>query len=326
MEINLSTLAKHFSDESEAYQLVESLRWPNGPICPHCGVVNRAYLVKASRKTTTGKVSDRRVWGCSACRRQFSVLVGTIFHGSHAPLSKWLLAFYMLTASKNGVAAWEIQRTLAVTQKTAWFMMHRIREAMKLSPAAPLLANTTIVADETYMCGNLRVMHAKQRQGNRQKGIMKAAVVTLIDAEKGEARSRVVPNVTGRTLGQVIRENVDPAGSTLQTDSWKGHLPISPEFAKHIAVDHAKGQYVKDGGGTNKAETTSRSSSAQSTGLTTTFPVSICAATWPSSTSGTRPERSPMQSGSPGSWGRLAGDRSSTVQRPPNRNISSGLR
>jgi transposase-like protein len=95
MEINISILAKHYSDEAAAYQLVEDLRWPNGPICPHCGEVNNAYLMKTQRKTSTGKMSDRRLWKCKGCRKLFSVLVGTVMESSKVPLSKWLLAFYI---------------------------------------------------------------------------------------------------------------------------------------------------------------------------------------------------------------------------------------
>ena len=138
------------------------MRWPNGPIGPHCGEDDNAYLLKATRKTSTGKVSDRRVWKCAECRKQFSVLVGTIFESSHVPLSKWLLAFYMLTASKNGVAAWEIHRTLAVTRKTAWFMIN-VSSAM----IVPLIVSAT---DESFIASRMRCiggsvsnMHAWKR-------------------------------------------------------------------------------------------------------------------------------------------------------------------
>ncbi len=217
----------------------------------------RAYFLKAqsgTRTTSTGKESHRRLWKCAACRRKFSVLVGTIFESSHVPLSKWLLAVYMINSSKNGVAAFEINRTLGVTQKTAWFMMHRIREAMKAGPVVDLFTNTTVAADETYIGGNLRLMHADQRRAKAARGDLKAAVFTLIDTESGEARSRVVPNVTGNTLGAAIKANVDPAGSVLHTDKWKGYIPVGQEFGKHVAVDHSKGEYVKDGAGTNPVE------------------------------------------------------------------------
>src|SRR5262245_41788024 len=132
--LNISVIAKRFSDESAAWEYLEEMRWPNGPECPHCGSVGHAYFIKPKNghgETSTGKVSYRRLWKCAECRKPFSVLVGTIFERSHVPLSKWLMALFMMSASKNGVAAFEIHRTLGVTNKTAWFLMHRIREAMK---------------------------------------------------------------------------------------------------------------------------------------------------------------------------------------------------
>ena len=116
------------------------MRWPNGPICPHCGSVGNSYFIKplnGPRKTSTGKVSYRRLWKCVHCGKPFSVLVGTIFERSQVPLSKWLLAFYMMAANKNGVAAYELHRTLGVTNKTAWFMLHRIRSAMERGKLRP---------------------------------------------------------------------------------------------------------------------------------------------------------------------------------------------
>lgn len=254
MQINLSTLAKHFSDEDAAYGLVESMRWPNGPICPHCGEVDHAYRINTRRKTTTGKVSDRRVWRCYSCRKQFSVLVGTIFHGSHVPLSKWLLACYMLNSSKNGVAAWEIHRTLGVTNKTAWFMMHRIREAMKVTNP-DVFENTTVMVDETYIGGAEKNKHAWQRDPKASgRGTHKTPVLTLIDGRTGEARSRIIPNVTGRTLAYAILSHVDPQGSQLVSDQWAGYGPIGASFAKHVSVDHNRGEYRKEGVSTNVVE------------------------------------------------------------------------
>lgn len=150
--VNISQLAKHFSDEAEAWKLVERIRWPNGPVCPHCGVVDEAYYLapKGGQRTTrTGKVSYRRLWKCAACRKQFSVLVGTIFEDSRVPLSKWLLAVHMMAANKNGVAAYELHRTLGVTHKTAWFMAHRIRYAMARPPLVDKLQGTVEAAKPT---------------------------------------------------------------------------------------------------------------------------------------------------------------------------------
>lgn len=259
MEMNLCSLSRYFHDEAAAWELLESLRWPDGPVCPHCGEVDNAVLLKCrtgQATTSTGKVSYRRTWKCrnKDCRRKFSVLVGSIFEDSKVPVGKWLAAFYMLTADKNGVSAFEIHRTLGVTNKTAWFMMHRIREATKQGPLAEALQGK-FVADESYYGGNPknRHGHVKGSRGSG-RGTEKAAVFSLIDAGRGEVRSRVVANVDGRTLGSAIREVVDPAGSTLYTDMWHGYDPVGVQFKNHVRVDHKAGEYVRDGGGTNLAE------------------------------------------------------------------------
>jgi len=136
-EINLSTLAKQYSDEEEAYKLVERIRWPHGPVCPHCGVIDHAYFLTPKgegRKTRTGSISVRRVWKCADCKKQFSVLKGSIFEDSKIPLSKWLLAFHLLCSNKNGTASFELHRTLKLDRKTAWFLTMRIRHAMAQEP------------------------------------------------------------------------------------------------------------------------------------------------------------------------------------------------
>lgn len=165
MELNLATLARHFSDETAAWGLVESMRWPEGPVCPHCGN-GRAFLLKP-RTTSTGRTSYRRLWKCAGCRKQFSVLVGTIFEGTQVPLSKWLLAMYLATASKNGVAAYELHRTLGVTHKTAWFMAHRIREAMSIAPFSAMMSGV-VVSDATRIGGEPKNRHWDKRVGSKQ--------------------------------------------------------------------------------------------------------------------------------------------------------------
>jgi transposase-like protein len=255
--LNLSTLAKHFSDEAAAYELVERMRWPDGPVCPHCGEVGRAYFLRprnGARLTPTGNVSHRRLWKCAACRRQFSVLVGTIFHDSKVPLSKWLLAVYMMCADKNGVAAFELHRTLGVTHKTAWFMCHRIREAMRSDGLSGLMAGV-VVADETFIGGKERNKHAHRRSPtNMRGGAGKTPVVSLIEKHSGEVRSTVVANVSGATLGAVLRSNVDMPNSILHTDEWGGYRRIGRQFAAHEYVTHASGEYVRGDASTNAAE------------------------------------------------------------------------
>lgn len=146
-DLSLGSIAKRFSDEGEAYLFLESVRWPDGEVCPHCGSIGHAYFLApkdGARKTRIGKASPRRVWKCGDCRKQFSVLVGTIFEGCHIPLFKWLLAFHMLTSAKNGVAAVELHRTLKISVESAWFMAQRIRYALDGESSAVELQESAI--------------------------------------------------------------------------------------------------------------------------------------------------------------------------------------
>jgi transposase-like protein len=199
--INLSTIAKHFSDEAEAYRLIESIRWPDGPVCPHCGTVDHAYVLeprKGQRTTRKGTISHRRIWKCGACRKQFSVLVGTIFEDSKVPLSKWLLTIHLLCAGKNGVSAHELHRQLGVTYRTAWFMAHRVRYAMERPAMGGKLAGI-IEADETYIGGKAKNMHRSKRES--AGALAKVPVVTLVERD-GEARSKVMDRVTSETIAR----------------------------------------------------------------------------------------------------------------------------
>jgi transposase-like protein len=247
LPINLSTLAKEFSDEDAAYRLVEAIRWPHGPVCPHCGVVDRAYFLQPKddgRKTRHGTTTIRRVWKCKDCRKQFSVLVGTVFQGSHISLSKWLLATYMLCSNKNGMAANELYRTLGVSLKTAWYMTHRIRYAMTQPALAGKLLGV-VEADETYVGG--------RRPGKRGRGAAgKTPVVTLVE-RGGEARSRVMQPVTGANVGAFLQEQVLP-DAVLMTDSYGIYTKPGKDFAEHHTVNHGEGEYVRGAAHVNSAE------------------------------------------------------------------------
>ncbi|MDP9445169.1 MAG: transposase [Actinomycetota bacterium] len=137
---SIPVLMAQSETEADAYALLERLRWDGHPVCPHCGSLARHYFLRpangASRKTRTGAASERRVWKCKDCRKQFSVLTGTIFHGTKIPVRTWLMVVFEMCASKNAVAAREIERKYDLTAKSAWFMVHRIREAMKREPLA----------------------------------------------------------------------------------------------------------------------------------------------------------------------------------------------
>src|ERR1019366_3791843 len=204
MGLSIPQLADKLQTEADAYKFLEDLRWGERPVCPHCGGVDPYFLNPKngnSRKTRTGTTSQRRVWKCRECRKQFSVLTDTIFHGSKIPIRTWVFVIFEMASSKNGVAAPEVERKCDLTSKTAWFMMHRIREAMKREPMAGLLTGRVIV-DETYIGGKPGNRHRTDkreptRQQRRPYESDKTPVVALVSRETGEVRSKVVPNVTG---------------------------------------------------------------------------------------------------------------------------------
>src|SRR6266545_3842300 len=159
-DLNLVQIIQRFPDADSAAEYLETLRWPDGPVCPHCGESERqAYRLKV-------KGTSRRVWKCAACRKQFTVMVGTIFEDSHVPLNKWLLAFYLLCSSKKGMSAHQLHRMLGVTYKTAWFMAHRIRYAMQQPPFRAALTGVVEV-DETYVGGKRRSPNKRSVQAAR---------------------------------------------------------------------------------------------------------------------------------------------------------------
>src|SRR5271156_881505 len=215
-QLNLASLPKYLSNEASAWELLERLRWSEGQIvCPHCGVIDPLHYFIASksgeRKTRTGQKTYRRLWRCrdKDCRKQFSVLIGTIFESSKVPVSKWLLAMWLMGAGKNGVSALELQRHLGISCQTAWFMAHRLREAMTREPLSALLSGT-IVADETWVGGAPKNRHAHKRVEGKQGLTDKTPVVALVHKETGQVRTRVVANVNGENLRQVLTSYVDP--------------------------------------------------------------------------------------------------------------------
>jgi transposase-like protein len=228
-----------FQDAEKAREHLEKTRWPHGPICPHCGTVNEATYVG-------GKAARVGVYQCNACREQFSVTVGTVFESSKVPLNKWLLATYLMSSSKKGISAHQLHRTLGVTYKTAWFMAHRIREAMNPADPPKLGGHGKVVeADETYVGGKVHNKHASKRKAADIEAELKQKVVTLVERD-GAVRSHHVADVTSKTLGYVLRTTADRA-SHLMTDKWSGYTGVGREFAAHSAVDHSAGEYVRMG-------------------------------------------------------------------------------
>jgi transposase-like protein len=257
-KITFSNMAQLIATESEAYEYTESLRWPDKPVCPHCGVIGDHYYLKpsngVSRATTRGSVSERRVWKCKDCRKQFSVTTGTIFHGSKVSLRIWLFVFFEMCANKNGLAAREISRKYGVAPKTAWFMTQRIREAMK-SRGGSMSGN--IVADETYIGGKPENWHANdpRRSEFGNTTARKTAVVAPISSETDEIRTKPVTTVSGPNIRRFITENIAFNTSTLHTDSAGVYRTVGKEMTAHHVVNHHLGQYVTEfSDGTNKAE------------------------------------------------------------------------
>src|SRR6266542_3569988 len=178
-DLTLSVFEPRFTDPMEAAAYLESIRWPNGPVCPHCG--------ESERKPYPLKSKTRKLYKCAACRKQYTVTVGTIFEGSHIPLNKWLLAFYLLCSSKKGMSAHQLHRMPGVTYKSAWFMAHRIREAMTQPPFQAALAGT-VEADETYIGGKARWKSTRDKGVKKTgRGTDKVPVMVLVE-RGGQAR------------------------------------------------------------------------------------------------------------------------------------------
>lgn len=245
--LTLSKIAKMYSDEEAAYLYLESIRWANGVVCPHCGAIDKAYCLEpqnGTRVTRTGKKSYHRVWKCGECREQFSVLVGTIFEDSKIALSKWLLAFHEMSADKNGISSHELARKLDITQKSAWHLAHRIRYAIARPPLSDKLQGT-VEADETYFGGKAKFMHKAKREREIQgRGTVGKVPVFSIVNRGGEVRSQVIAEANSETVRQPLTENVDTQ-ATLNTDTSPIYNQVGKEFAKHETVDHGKEEYVR---------------------------------------------------------------------------------
>jgi len=239
--------AARFKTEKAARKHLEAVRWPNGPICPHCGVVDNASRIK-------GKSARPGLWFCGACRKQFSVTVGTVFERSKVPLHKWLLAVHMLTSSKKGMSAHQLHRMLGVTYKTAWFMAHRIREAMRPGDdTGPLGGSGKIVeADETLIGGKEKNKHKSKRNPKNIGSAGKISAFALVE-RGGRVRSFQVASVSAKNLRTILFTQVDRA-STLMSDDAGQYRILGPEFARHESVNHSIDEYVRGEAHTNTIE------------------------------------------------------------------------
>ncbi len=218
----------YFSDPDVCVAFVAEIRWPDGPICPRCMAREHSY------------VATRRLWRCKSCKREFTVKLGTIFEDSPLPLEKWLPAVWLIANSKNGISSYELGRALGVSQKSAWFMLHRIRLAMQAGSFERAWGQIEI--DETFIGGKARNMHIRAR---RQKitgtgGKDKVAVFGVL-TRGGRVRAQIVPDRKRQTLQALVREYVVP-GSSIYTDALGSYEGLDGDYT-HAVVDHAR-EYV----------------------------------------------------------------------------------
>jgi transposase-like protein len=235
----------YFSDETAAFAKLESIVWPNGPTCPKCGATDRIGTLEGV-KDKKGRVRHG-VKKCYHCRSQFTVRVGTVFEASHIPLHLWLQAAYLMCSSKKGISSNQLHRTLGVTLKTAWFMSHRLREAMRDGVLAPMGGEgMTIEADETY------IGRKNAPRTNKRGGAHKNKVVSLVE-RGGKVRSVHVDQVTSQVAKDLLTTHADTK-SALMTDEATWYIKAGKEFASHESVAHRAEEYVRGNVHTNTIE------------------------------------------------------------------------
>lgn len=239
--------APEFHNEEAAIAHLESIVWKDGPFCPHCGSIDRLGRLK-------GKSVRPGLWKCYNCRKQFTAKVGTVFESSHVPLTKWLQAVYLMASSKKGISAHQLHRILEVQYNTAWFMAHRIREAMAPHGSLPPMGGEgkTVEIDETYVGGLEKNKHRSKRKHVGTGGAGKEAVFSLIE-RGGKVRSHHVPRVNAETLRPILNEQVHEA-THIMTDEGAASKKIGSEYERHDTVNHSIGEYVRGGAHTNTIE------------------------------------------------------------------------
>ena len=229
-----------YTNADKAREHLESLRWPNGPVCAHCSCVGRISKMQ-------GKSTRPGVYKCNDCRKFFSVTVGTVFERSKIALNLWVLATHLMAASKKGMSAHQLHRMLGVTYKTAWFMAHRIREAMRNDDTTPFGGNGGVVeVDETFIG---REPRAEVRRGFQHK--MK--VLSLVDRDTKRAKSMVVDDLKGSTLVPILRENIAKE-AVIHTDEAGQYTHLGRDFAGHDFVRHSAREYGRGEVHTNTIE------------------------------------------------------------------------
>jgi transposase-like protein len=212
----------YFSDPERAFQYAVKLRWPDGKVsCPRCGNAKHSFI------------KTRRIWFCYECQKQFTLKVGTIFEDSPLGLDKWMAAFWMLVNCKNGISSMEIHRALGITQKSAWFMLQRLRLALQSGVFGKLQGH--VEADETCIGGKARFMHKAKRARVGKQGLYNKSIIMGMLERKGKVRAQVVDNRERSIITAIIRENVEP-GSQLSTDDWGAYYGLYKDYAHQIAI------------------------------------------------------------------------------------------
>jgi transposase-like protein len=231
-------LAQNFSTEEAAIRFLEAKLWPNGPVCPHCGVMNEAFEIHS--KSASKNKARIGLWKCSGCRKTFRVTVGTIFKDSHIPLNKWMMAIHLMSASKKGMSAHQLHRMLGMTYKSAWFMAHRIRHAMN-DDAKQTKLEGTVEIDEMYVGGKVKGHGVKAGKDN------KTPVVSLVE-RKGRVRSFQTEKVTVEELKPIIKEHLHGWSQVMTDDATVYPFLLKGQAASHDVVCHSKGEYVRKEG------------------------------------------------------------------------------
>jgi transposase-like protein len=228
----------HFHNEAVAIARLEAIVWPQGPHCPRCGGFDRITMVKG------GRAGLRR---CGPCKREFTATVGTLFERSHIKLHLWFQAAHLLASSKKGISAHQLHRTLKITYKTAWFMEHRLREAMRTGSLAPMGgAGSVVEADETFIG---RKEDSIKRRGHGHKN----AVLSLVDRKSGQVRSFHVDGASAADVMPIIRRNVAKE-TAMMTDEGGHYSRLGSDFASHETVNHKADEYVRGDVHTNTVE------------------------------------------------------------------------